>query len=92
MSERAGQQRVLTVGAGGGGAVVNLLLTVEASVAGGTLAVVAAVRVVGAAAVVEAGPVGTGHGALLAVLPIEAGGAGARERGLLVLQRAGRWD
>ena len=71
--------------------MVDLLLTVEARVASGALAVVAAVRVVGAPAVVEAGRVGTGHGALLAVLPVEPGGTGALERGLLVLGRAG-WD
>ena len=92
MPEAGGGGGVLTVGAGRRGAVVDLLLAVEAGVARGTLAVVAAVGVVGAAAVVEAGPVGARHGALLAVLPVEPGGAGARERGLQVLQRARRGD
>lgn len=67
----------LTVGAGARGAVVDLLLAVEPGVPGGALAEVAAVVVVGAAAAVGAGPVGTRHGTQLAVVAIKAVRAGA---------------
>lgn len=61
----------LTIGAGAGGAVVNLLLAVEPCVACGALAEVASVRVVSTAATVGAGPIRTRHGAQLAVVAIE---------------------
>lgn len=51
--------------------MVNLLLTVEACVSRGALAEVAPIRVVGASAAVGAGPVGTRHGAQLAVVAIK---------------------
>jgi len=85
-----GRAEALTVGAGGGGAVVDLLLAGEAGVARGTLAVVPSVGVVGAAAAVEAGPVSAGHGTQLTVPPVEAGRAGAPVGVLLVLQGGGQ--
>lgn len=63
--------RSLTVGAGAGGAVVDLLLAVEPCVSCGALAEVASVRVVSAAATIGAGPIGTRHGTQLAVVAIE---------------------
>lgn len=54
---------VLTIGAGAGGAVVNLLLTVEPCIPRGALAEVASVRVVSTAASIEARPISTRHGA-----------------------------
>lgn len=62
----------LTIGTGAGAAVVNLLLTVEPCVTSGALAEVATIWVVGAAAAVGAGPIGTRHGAQLAVVAVEA--------------------
>lgn len=61
----------LTIGAGAGGAVVNLLLTVEPCVPCGALAEVASVRVVSTAATVGARPISTCHGTQLAVVAIE---------------------
>lgn len=77
----------LTIGTRSRGAVVDLLLTVKAGIAGGTLAVVAPIWVVGAAAPVEAGPIGTRHGTQLTVLPVVAGRAGTAVRVLHVLGR-----
>lgn len=54
---------VLTIGAGAGGAVVNLLLTVEPCIPRGALAEVASVRVVSTAASIGARPISTRHGA-----------------------------
>lgn len=73
----------LTVGAGAGGAVVNLLLAVEPGVSCGALAEVASVRVVSTAATVGAGPISTRHGTQLAVVAIETVRASA---GICVLQ------
>lgn len=52
-----------TIGAGAGGAVVNLLLTVEPCVSRGALAEIASVRVVSTAASIGARPISTRHGA-----------------------------
>lgn len=73
----------LTVGAGAGGAVVNLLLAVEPGVSCRALAEVASVRVVGTAATVGAGPISARHGTQLAVVAIETVRASA---GICVLQ------
>lgn len=51
--------------------MINLLFTVETSVARGTLTEVSSIRVVSAASTVEAGAVGASHGAQLAVSSIE---------------------
>lgn len=66
-----------TIRAGVGAAVVDLLLTVEASVPQRALAEVTALRVVDTAAVVEARPVSTRHGAQLTVVSIETRRTGA---------------
>lgn len=66
----------LTVGAWVGGAVVDLLLTVESGIAERTLAVVSSLWVVSTASAVKARPIGTGHGTELTVIAIEARGAG----------------
>lgn len=61
----------LTVRAGAGGAVVNLLLTVEPCVSCGALAEVSSFRVVSTAATVRARPISACHGTQLAVVAIE---------------------
>lgn len=66
-----------TVGTGVGAAVINFLFAVEARVRQRASTAVAAFRVVGAAASVEAGPIGAGHGAQLAVFTVEAWWTGA---------------
>lgn len=63
--------RGLTVGAGAGGAVVDLLLAVKPCVSCGALAEVASLWVVDAAAVVGAGPIGACHCAQLTVVAVE---------------------
>ena len=73
----------LTIGAGSGRAVVDLLLAVEACVSCGALAEVASVGVVSTAASIGTGPVCTRHGAQLAVVAIETVRASA---GICVLQ------
>lgn len=66
-----------------GTAVINFLFTVEPRITQWAAAAVAPVRVVGAAATIEAWPVSTSHRTQLTVLPIEAWGAGA---GIAVLE------
>lgn len=68
---RITQPVTLTIGAGAGGAVVNLLLTVEPCIPCGALTEVASIRVVSTAAAIGAGPISTRHGAQLAVVAIE---------------------
>lgn len=70
--------------------MVDFLLTVEASIARGTLAVVATVWVVGTAPAVEARPVCARHGAQLTVLAIVTRGAGTTIRVFHVLMNTGR--
>lgn len=65
--------------------MVNLLLTVEPRVTSGALAEVATIWVVGAAAAVGAGPIGTRHGAQLAVVAVEAVWTSALVRVLQIL-------
>ncbi len=73
----------LTIGAGAGGAMVNLLLAVEPCVSCGALAKVSSVWVVSTAAAVGARPISTRHSTQLAVVAIETVGASA---GICVLQ------
>lgn len=75
----------ITVGAGAGAAVVNLLLAVEPCITSGALAEVATIWVVSAAAAVGAGPIGTRHGAELAVVAVEAVRTSALVRVLQIL-------
>lgn len=70
-SERVLETLLLTVGAGAGGAVVNLLLTVESRVSCRALAEITAIRVVSTAATVGARPISARHGTQLAVVAIE---------------------
>ena len=63
---------MFTVGTGVTAASVDFLLAVGAHVTGRAAAGVASGLVDYAGASVEAGPIGTGHGADLAVLPIVA--------------------
>lgn len=65
--------------------MVNLLLTVEASVASGALAEVSAIRVVGTAASVEAGTIGASHSAQLAGVAVETRRASTGMRVLHIL-------
>lgn len=74
-----------TVGAGAGGAVVDLLLTVEPCVPGGALAEVSSVWVVGTASTVGARPVCTRHGTQLAVVAIKSVRASAGVRVFQIL-------
>lgn len=62
----------LTIGAGAGGAVVDLLLAVEPCITRGALAEVASIRVISAAAAIGAWPVSACHGAQLAVVAVKA--------------------
>lgn len=62
----------LTIGAGAGGAVVDLLLAVEPCITRGALAEVASIRVISAAPAIGAWPVSTRHGAQLAVVAVKA--------------------
>lgn len=75
----------LTVGAGAGGAVVDLLLTVEPCVPCGALAEVSSIRVVGTASTVGARPIGTRHGTQLAVVAIKTVRASAGVRVFQIL-------
>ena len=62
-----------TVQAWVGRAVVDFLLAVETGVSRGALAEIASLWVVGTTPSVEARPVGTSHGAELAVIAVETG-------------------
>ena len=75
-----------TIQARVGRAVVDFLLAVEASVSRGALAEIASLGVVGTTPAVEARPVGTSHGAELAVVAVETGGARALVGVVKVLQ------
>lgn len=75
----------LTIRTRGRAAEIHLLLTVEAREARRTVAGVASIGVIGTSSPIEARAIGTGHGAQLTDLAIEAGRAGAREAVLKVL-------
>ena len=75
-----------TVQARVGRAVVDFLLAVEAGVSRGALAEIASLGVVGTTPAVEARPVGTSHGAELAVVAVETGGTCALVGAVKVLK------